>query len=216
MKVIAALLLVFAPWAAAIEVHDARGLDVEIETMPAPVSVDGVVMQIRIAQGRDVPALARRIEQRWRREGSSLRRLDERGWQLLSRWETGRSELVQWRGEGAAAQLVFSLLDTLQQPSSPGSAPFRLPSACAWGRSIDDGAFSQRSAYCRSAMGSVQQSLRGLLESQGWGIRRDVGASLEVERDGLSGSITLGPGQQPGDSALVWMAIRPGAEALRR
>ena len=206
MKALLCLLVAFTPWAAAIEARDARGLDVQVDAMPAPVSVEGVAMHVRLASGRDVPELARRIEQRWRLEGSEPRRMEAGGWQLLGRWDQGRNELIQWRGAGATAQLIFSLLDTLQQPLPPGRNPFPLPPGCTWVRVIEDSEHAQRTAYCRLASASVRQSIRALLGSLGWVIRHDTAASFEASRGTVSGTILVTPAPQPGHSALVWMA----------
>lgn len=207
------LFLALTSGAKAIETHDTRGLDVQVEAMPKPVSVDGVTMQVRLARGSDVPALARRIEQRWRLEGSAPRRMEAGGWQMLGRWEQGRNELIQWRGTGGAAQLIFSLLDTLQQSSPPGRSPFPLPPGCAWVRVIEDSEYSQRSAYCRLASERLRQAMRALLASQGWIFRHDTAASFGISRGTLSGSILLTPAPQPHHSALVWTTTgaRPGS-----
>lgn len=214
MKVAPWFLIAFAPWVAAFEARDVRGLDVQVGTIPAPVTVEGVAMHIRVASGRDVPALASRIEQRWRQEGSAPRPMQAGGWQLLGRWEQGRNEVIQWRGTGAAAQLILSLLDTLQQPSPPGANPLPLPPGCTWVRVIEDDEHSQHSANCRLPSGSLRQAMRMLLGSQGWVIRHDAGSSFEASRGTFSGSVFVTSALQPGHSALVWVALRarPGVD----
>src|SRR5690606_21655485 len=95
------LILVPAQEISAIEARDVRGLDVAVERIDEPVIVDGVQLRIQRAQGVDVHQLASRIGQRWQVEGGTQRRLQQQGWQMLARWQDGRSDLIQWRGEGS-------------------------------------------------------------------------------------------------------------------
>lgn len=216
MRPLACLLLVAASCAGAIEPRDARGLDVRLEALPEPVTVDGVVFEIQFASGRDIQELARRMEHRWRQQGSLVQRLQQRGWQLLSRWEEGRSELLQWQGEGAGAQLVFSRLDTTRAPARPGRGPLVLPARCAWGRLIQDRSQALRTAACRLTLPELQLQLRARLVAQGWSVRQETGVTFEVSRAGQSARLTLSAGSQAGESALVWAGQgAPSAESPR-
>lgn len=207
MKRLAPLLLACTSFAGAFEPRDARGLDVRIEPLPEPIAVDGVTLEIQVAHGKDVPELARRVEQRWQQQGSAVQRLQQRDWLLLTRWDQGHSELIQWRGTGPAAQLIFSRLDTLQRPSRRGSGPLLLPPRCAWGRMVEDRSHTLRTAFCSMAVAELRQQLRAALANQGWSIRHETGVILEIARDGEAGRLTLAAGRQPGESAVVWTAI---------
>lgn len=207
MKWFALLLLAGASVAGALESGDTRGLDVRIEPLPEPVAVDGVTLEIQVASGRDVPALARRVEHRWQQQRSVVQRLHQRGWQLLARWEEGRSELVQWRGQGASAQLIFSRLDTLRRPSRGASAPLMLPSRCAWARLIEDRSHALRTAFCRLALPDLHRQLRAGLVAQGWAIRQESAALFEISRNGQSARLTLAAGNEADESAVVWAEV---------
>lgn len=204
-------LLAWTSCVGALEPRDARGLDVRMESLPEPLIVDGVVFEIQVASGSDVAELARRVEQRWRQQGSIVQHMQQRGWQLVTRWDAGRNELVQWRGEGGAAQLIFSRLDTLKPPVRPGRGPMLLPSRCAWTRQIEDRSHAVSSASCHLTLPELQRQVRMALVTQGWSIQREAGGLLEISRDDGSARITLVPAAQPGDSALVWTQITAGA-----
>jgi len=207
----ALVLLACASCAGAFEPRDARGLDVRIEPLPEPVAVDGVVFEIQVASGSDVAELARRVEQRWRQQGSTVQHMQQRGWELVTRWDAGRSELMQWRGEGSAAQLVFSRLDTLKPPARPGRGPLLLPSRCAWSRQIGDRSHTVSSAICGLALSELQRQVRAALVAQGWSVQRETAALLEISRDGRSAHLTLVAASRPGESALVWTQVAAGA-----
>lgn len=204
VKRLAWLLLACASCAGAIETRDARGLDLRLETLPDPVAVDGVRFEIQFASGRDVPELVRRVEHRWRQQGSVVQRLRQRGWEILSRWEQGQHELLQWRGEGPGAQLVFSRLDTTRTPERPGRGPLALPARCAWGRLVQDRSQAVHSAFCRLTVPQLQTQLRTRLVAQGWSLQHDAGLTFDVERAGEWARLTLSPGAHDGESALVW------------
>jgi hypothetical protein len=207
VKRLAWLLLASASIAGAFDSRDARGLDVTIEGLPEPVAVDGVMFEIQVATGTDVPQLARRVEQRWQQQGSMVQRLQQRGWQLLTRWVEGRTELVQWRGEGGAAQLIFSRLDTLRRPLRRARTSLRLPSGCAWGRLIEDRSHALRTAFCSLGLPDLLRQLRTSLLAQGWSIRHETAGLFEIEREGASARITLAAGAQRDESTLVWAGI---------
>jgi hypothetical protein len=205
-------LLLFAPAAAAIEARDAHGLSVSLERIPEPVVVDGVTLRIQRAQGRDVPSLARRIEHRWRADGSQIRRSRAQGWEILSRWRDSHSEVIQWRGSGHVAQLLHSELDIRRHAGGEVRPPFLLPQSCAWGRVVQgrirERQYLQRSAHCRSPVARLLPLLRASLSSQGWMLQVLSDRVLEVSRDGVHGSLLLAPGRIPAECALVWISTR--------
>jgi hypothetical protein len=203
------LFLLLATAGNAIEARDVGGLDVQVERIGEPVIVDGVQMRIQRAQGVDVKRLAVRIEQRWQREGGALRHLEQQGWQMLGRWQAGRSDLIQWRGEGPDAVLLYSRLDTQQKPLRHAAPPFSLPSGCAWGRSVEGDSngrrYLQRSAVCRGTVAQLQPALRVTLSAQGWVFRGETAAAMEVVRGGVQGTLLFAPGPDRNHSAVVWI-----------
>lgn len=207
------LLLLIAPGVNAIEARDVGGLDVAVERIGEPVIVDGVAMRIQRAQGVDVNQLAMRIEQRWQREGGALRHLEQQDWQMLGRWQEGRSDLIQWRGEGSNAELLYSRLDTLQKPLRQSAPPFSLPSGCAWGRSIEEDysgrRYLQRSAVCRGNTAQLQPAMRAALSAQGWMFRSETAAAMEVVRESVHGTLLFAPGPDRHHSAVVWIGTLP-------
>lgn len=204
MRCLGWLVAAFASCAGAIEPGDVRGLDLRLEALSESVAVDGVMFDIRFASGRDIPELVRRVEQRWRQQGSPVQRMQQHGWQLLSRWEQGQSELLQWRGEGAGAQLLFSRLDTTRTPARPGRGAMVLPARCAWGRHVVDRALSLRTAFCRLTLPQLKLQLRSRLAAQGWSVHHETDMTFDISRAGESARLTLSAGMQAGHSALVW------------
>jgi hypothetical protein len=205
------LILVPAQGADAIEARDATGLDVAVERISEPVTVDGVQLRIQRAQGRDVPQLVSRIGQRWQVEGGTQRRLHQQGWQMLARWQDGRSDLIQWRGEGSDALLLYSRLDTLQQPQRRSAPPFSLPSGCAWGRVVEGESmgrqYLQRSAVCRASSAAVQPALRAVLQAQGWTLRGETAATMELAQRDVQGTLVFARGRNLHETALVWIGV---------
>jgi hypothetical protein len=203
------LLLLLAPGVDAIEARDFSGLDVAVERIGEPVIVDGVQMRIQRAQGIDVQRLAARIERRWQGEGGTLRHLHQQGWQMLGRWHEGRSDLIQWRGEGRQAVLLYSRLDTQHKPLRQAAPPFSLPFGCAWGRVVEGEAkgrrYLQRSAVCRGSSAELQPAVRTALDAQGWVLRSETAAAMELGRGGMHGTLLFAPGPDRQHSALVWI-----------
>lgn len=208
-------LLLNAPDASGIEARDLQGLQITFDQWADPVQVDGVAMRIQRAAGGDVDELARRIVARWRREGDVVRPLQRPGWQLVARWREGRSELLQWRGEGADGELLHSSLDLMRGTSRAPPPPFALPARCRWGRSIEGGGdsrpFQQRSAYCTSSLPGVQPLIRSQLTAQGWSVSPSGKPVMELEHTDIRGRLILSE-DGPAGTALVWIAtFVPGA-----
>lgn len=203
------LLLVLVPGSlAAIEPRDSHRLDVSVERIDEDVIVDGVAMRIQVARGAGVPELARRIAGRWRTEGGELQELRQRDWQMLARWQEGRSELIQWRGTGGSAELLHSRLDTTRAVARRGAPPFTLPSSCEWGRLIEGRAAGRRhaaqSARCRTGLPVMRELLLRSLRAQGWTMRHQSGAALQLARAGLQGELLLAA-DGTGGSSIVWV-----------
>lgn len=193
---------------AAIEPRDSHRLDVAVERIDDAIVVDGIALRIHTARGAGVAELARRMGARWRTEGGELQQLEHRGWHMLARWQDGRSELVQWRGTGVAAQLLHSWFDTTRPVAARGTPPFALPSSCEWGRMIEGAAAGRQhatlSALCRMEPRLLKALLARLLPAQGWTIRGQLPASLQVSGKGLEGELLLSAAGA-GASSIVWV-----------
>jgi len=211
MKVLLALLGMWCMSATGLEARDTRGLSLMVERIAEDIRVDGLTMQVHSATGRDVAELAARIEARWRAEGSVVQSAQSR-WQMLSRFERGRSELIQWRGEGPSAQLLHSILDTTRPAARPASEPFTLPLHCAWGRVIEGraglGSFEQRTGRCSNSSGTVFAAVQRSLATQGWNVSRASGTALELARDGIEGRLFITQDAGDAATAVVWIARR--------
>lgn len=210
MKAGILLALLLVADAAAMEQSDLAGLRVALQPIAEAVNVDGVPLQVRTATGRDVERLAGRIEARWRAEGSVVQAHEVAGWKVRSRFEDGRSEVLQWKGEDDAAQLLHSTLDAMRAPAKATRPPFRLPRSCAWGRVISGnagpGSYEQRTAICAEGTAAVIRALRSRLEAQGWSVMHAAGGSLELARQGSGARLVVAPGPQDGQSTVVWLA----------
>ncbi len=213
MRRLVACALLLSGHAAAMERSDVHGLDVAILPIPEDVHVDGIALQVRTASGRDVGRLASRVEERWRAEGSEVRRLQLPGWQAISRLDRGWSELVQWTGEGEGARLLHSRLDATRAIASQVPPPFRLPSSCAWGRAVSGdagaGRYEQRTAVCAGDQQAIQRSVRERLLAQGWSLGRQTGAETEARREGVAARLVVTPGPGSRQGTLVWLAVTP-------
>jgi len=193
----------------AFERADLSGLRVHVETIGDPLHVDGVPMRIQRADGPDVPTLARRIEQRWRRDGGEVRILQQTRWQAISRWKDGTSELIQWRETGPVSELLHSTLD-IAEFAEAARPPFALPAGCAWGRTIEGQsghhAFEQHSAFCNHRLASVIPRVEAGLDGQGWTLRRLANSTLDVQRAEVRGTLSISPSGT--GCALVWIGLR--------
>lgn len=205
----AAVLVLLAPAAPAVESRDARGLRVALERIAEPLVVDGIVMHVQRAQGPDIPRLAGRIEQRWRAEGSQMQRSGQGGWQVLGRWVRLRSEVIQWRGTGDAAELVFSWFDAARRPASRTAAPLMLPPSCEWVRSVEGqtqaSRYLQMTARCRAAPAELLARLEATLVRSDWAVLHKGQLGWDVARRNESARITVVPAATADESALVWV-----------
>lgn len=212
-KAILPLCLIAAP-VAAIERHDTAGLELTVEVVEELVEVDGLGVRIVRASGQSVPELARRITARWQAEGSAIRALREGGWQLRSRWNRGRSEVLQWRDGPAPVELLHSQLQPDPRRAARQADPFSLPATCAWGRSIraDSGRkpYRQQSALCRASVQQVLPLVRVTLAASGWQIQAESAASLQLARGSSLARLSLIPGGNGTGSWLVWVDHEAG------
>lgn len=201
--------LLVAPGALPIEAADTHALDVRVEPIADEIRIDGLEAHIQHASGPDIPRLASRIEQRWRTDDQVVQRLHHQGWQVVSRLRGGFSEVIQWREAGAASRLVFSTV-ALRAAKSPAAAPFALPAACAWGRTVEgasDSGFQQRTARCRGAADRVIAALRAQLIAQGWRVQgRDT--LLTLEKGGWNGEVIVDGDTAHRECWLVWVGTQ--------
>lgn len=212
MALLAALCM--APHAAALETRDATGLDVAIEPIAEPIEVDGLPLTVRRATGPGVAILVLRIGERWLAAGAPVRRLSQGGWQMLSRWDGGHAELLQWRGEGATAELLYSRFDARRRPTSVGAPPLHLPVRCAWGRQVAGKAagvrYQQLTARCRGTAAALMPDLRVSLNADGWQWQETAPGALQVARGASRGMLILVPGRNDSDCWLAWVGTLSG------
>jgi hypothetical protein len=208
-----ALVMLVQP-VSAIDARDARGLAVAIEPIAEPLIIDGLVMHVVRAQGAQVSELARRIEERWRQDQGVVLPSQHGEWRIRSRWAGLRTEVIQWRGEGAAAELLFSWFDASRRPEAPARDPMRLPSLCQWTRRVEGqpspGRFVQQIARCRIGVEGLLSRLEPLLSRHEWRVLHRSGASWELMRLRETARATVVAGASPEESALVWITTTPG------
>jgi len=202
-----------ATLAAPFEKRDLGGLAVTVEAIPEEVIVDGLAVNITRASGAGVAQLAQRLQVRWRTEGSVVHAQQMDGWNIASRLDQGRNELLQWRGEGERAELLHSFLVIDRQPRGRARAPFALPRACAWGRVIEGvsggSAFEQHAAHCETPAQALTAALQPRLQGLGWSIRRRSDAVWELQRSSDHAQLALIDGPARG-SSLVWLRVHAG------
>lgn len=220
MKTLASLAALWlAPHVAALEPRDGYGLDVRIEAIAEPIEVDGLSLLIQRATGPDVDKLARRVSDSWRAAGSSVQQLSDGGWQMVSRWQGKHTELLQWRGAGPAAELLYSRLDAYRVTAPPRFAELPLPARCAWGRQIAGRAgsnrYQQRTALCRGTTAAVVPELQALLAGDGWQWRLAAAGVMEVSRGPVQGLVVLGTGPGKAQCWLTWVGHEPASGAGR-
>jgi hypothetical protein len=213
---IASLLLIIASapvgaLSASMDASLAAGLAVTIDRIPEPVAVDGVWMTVQRVTGSGVPELARRIEARWRSQGSQVKEQQQGRWKVRSRLQGVMSEVMQWHSDTGGSELLVSVLD-VQAPVRPlPSMGLTLPAGCIWGRSISGisgtQSFLQRTARCPHSIQPLSLQLRHSLPTQGWRVRWATDSGLQVERAGGEGFISLST--QAGDRAtwVTWLRL---------
>jgi hypothetical protein len=207
-------LFVLPPVAACIEARDSRGLAVVVESIAEPVAVNGLPVHVTRAHGPEVATLAQRIADRWRSERSMAQQIQHQGWHVLSRWNGVRSEVLQWRNEGAEAELLFSWLDATQKPRVMAAPPLALPFHCAWSRTVEGesrrGRFSQHLAHCRAAPNRLAPEIAAALARKNWIVVHRRGQEWDVVRERQQARVVVVAGVSPEESALIWTSMPEG------
>jgi hypothetical protein len=199
---------------ATLDLQFMAGLSVTVEGMDAPVTVNGVNTQMQRVVGVDVPTLARRICSAWQLTGD---RTPPRiaGWHLCHRNAAGQTEVVQWRGQGTQAELLWSIAESQPDPGAWSGPDFSLPTGCAWVRRTSGSAagstFRQSTAACaRSALVDAE-ALATCLKRAGWrtqssGNRVVIAARASVVGQAIVMSRT--EAALPFTTAIVWLETR--------
>lgn len=198
--------------ATGMEMQDGRGLELSWDADAEPLRVNGVPMQWHRATGSGVAEFVARLEKRWRSESSLVQKLQGGDWRLLTRWRGDDSEVIQWRGTGRDAELVFSIMHGRAKVSSAPSVDLPLPSHCRAGRWIEgerlNRGYVQRSARCRGTPVQTATSLREVLLRDGWKVSGNGPAQLHAVRSQTEAT-TVVVGEGNANSWLVWTASFP-------
>ena len=214
------MLLLLMPFqAGALQRLDTAGLALTIDEIPEPLQLDGMPVRITRVRGRDVPALVERIAVRWRASGLPLLPLTHEGWSMLSHWEGQRSQLLQWRGTGESAELLWSSLDVAKARPSPAAAPIPVPMGCSWSGELripgPQGALLLGSARCEGNRNAAHAWLIEALKSDGWELA-SVGADLlRLSRSGTAATLVSGDDVSRPGYWLVWTEERPAVGSDR-
>lgn len=213
MKRLAACALVFAPALQAFESTDLHGLRLQVDAVDEPVFVEGVALHIRRVTGRDVPRLAMRVQERWARQGARIQQHASQSWQITARWAGTRSEVLQWRGDGDAAELLHSWFDTARTVAPRQAPPFRLPAPCAWQRHAAGAAGAQRflqwSIRCEGERRRQWLAIKARIRQSGWTTTRETAQTLDL-RQGDTQAMLLQAGTYPGAPlSFTWIQAAP-------
>lgn len=154
-----------------------REFDVRIESMPGPVHVNGLAMVVHRAVGSGVAPLWTRLSQQWVREvGTQGVRSDVSGdWAILSRIQDGALEVLQKRGVGSNAELLWSRSD-LRKPMQPQlPVDLRLPSGCIAGRTVngraETGSYVQQVASCTGSPHAALSAMKTRAIRRGYAVQ---------------------------------------------
>ncbi len=183
------ILLALSRSVSAGELHDAaRGLEVRVEDLPGSTSFNGLPLRISRAAGPGIGMLARRIIDDWRAESGpeSVRVEDCCGWRIASRIRSARPEVIQWRGEGPASELIWSESEpeSARVPPESGTLP-RMPQ-CRWSTRVSGRVggrqFAQVAADCGLPAGDLLDAIGRHLDRGGWHRQTLVSRVIRAER----------------------------------
>jgi hypothetical protein len=143
-----------------------QGLEVSVEDLPSGTRVNGVAIATTRIVGRDVPALAARLERLWATEpGSVMARWTVVGpWRVLSRARGSLSEVLQLPDRFGAEEALLSQIDVSSRPIAAPSPAIRLPQVCEVVNTVHTTSVSEVSlqlvASCRASARTVAAQLR--------------------------------------------------------
>ena len=190
-----------------------QGLEVSVEDLPAGTRVNGVAIATTRIVGRDVPALAVRLERLWATEpGSVMSRWAVVGpWRVLSRARGSLSEVLQLPDQFGAEEALLSQIDVTNRPMAAPSPAIRLPQVCEVVNTVHTTSAREVSlqlvASCRASTRAVAAQLRNAALA---GHLHELGSSssnfAQWQADGLqvSAVISVGlPGSVTESSTLV-------------
>jgi hypothetical protein len=200
----------------------ATGLEVSVEQIEQGIRIDGVLVDVKRATGVGVPALVSRITRAWSSEGSMLRPGSTNGWQLASRIHNGVSEVLQWRGEGAQAELLWSALHAGNKAEPDADPQLVLPRNCRWVRRIAGGSRRGRhmeaTAACNGSSPPTAAALATGLQQRGWHIQLTSAYSLQGQSETTEGQAIVLPQALPplaSTAAITWIEADRRREGQR-
>ncbi len=148
------------------------GAGVIVQTIPAPLRINGLSVELAQLSGPGLELLLQRTRRQWGKASAAADILQVGGWQVLSRQTETDSEVLQWRGEGGAQRALYSRLDRQQPRSAMPAFVWRLPEACRWQQTLDSLQSQVRTlqgtAQCNGRVASVLRQLRTSLETDKW------------------------------------------------
>jgi hypothetical protein len=186
------------------------GLRISWDEIGEPVFVDGVEMTIRRATGSDVPKLAARIVAAWP-QNPQPQPLQVPGWAARSQLTPRSSEVVQWRGNGAGAELLWSV--ALVAPARALPKPMAaLPLRCDWTRQVSGAVqgqeYVQATAVCDDSAEQIRNAMRSELTRTGWKVMATGNEVVDLQRGRSQAKLVMLPttsvlGKER--SGLVWL-----------
>jgi hypothetical protein len=75
--------------------------------------------------------------------------------------------------------------------------------------------YLQRSAVCRASSADVQPAVRAVLQAQGWTLRGETAATMELAQRDVQGTLVFAPGRNLHETALVWIGVSSMAGNLQ-
>jgi hypothetical protein len=163
-----------------------KGASDRLESLPEPVVVNGVALEVRSARGWEAAALASRLPEEWSRspEHPAARPETLGNWTIVSRIQGHHLEVLQWRGSGVETRLLWSRSDLNARIQAAPELLLGFPSGCVVGTSVHGSAGSR--AYVQTS-GRCRGSARSVLSAFGTQARRR-GLSFRLQE----GTLTTG------------------------
>jgi len=214
------LVALHAPPARPFETRWTAGLQVQCEEVSGRTSVGGMSFVIQRASGRDVPLLAQRILDDWRRESGveRVRVLKHGDWSVGTRIHDGRSQVTQWRISGDTPELLWSEAELYRQPLAPKQPRYLTP-LCSWVApvrgTVAGNIYSQSTGRCAEHPSAVLAAMQAALVRAGWEVRTgSSGLNAHLEGRQVQVVVTQPDRGTGGRSAEGWtdavvLEVRP-------